>query len=91
MRAEKGEPIKIEMLCPVDLSKWEIQALWDQGICMDDWDYLLLIDRDEMVNDGDTWEPTYPVERLLTGSCSNEWYVGTFREKECGIGIAYHS
>lgn len=97
MKAKTGESIAMQLVCPSDLTGEEKDQLWGQDICMDDWDYMLLIDPDELIEDDPTseglpkWLPVLQIERLLTGRCSNEWYVGTFRGKEYGIGIAYHS
>ncbi len=78
------------------------QAMWDQGVCMDDWDYLLFFE------DGfETWmdesyksrrftceilPKDYELGRLLTGCCYNKWYpVTDFAGRKGIVGVAYHA
>ena len=80
------------ILMPEDLTPKEIDALDKQSVCMEDWDYMIVIDPAKLVkNDEGRWSVTdYTLERLLTGCCDNVWYKVKFRGRTCGIGIAYH-
>lgn len=71
----------------------ESELLWKQGVCLDDWDYLLVcpLDSVEKNNDGELQPKEYGLERMLTGCCHNTWYIATFRGNEVAIGVAYHS
>lgn len=88
------------------LTDEEVQELWDAGVCMDDWDYLILLPpsvlNEEPISytdwetgkekDGTRLTPVdYNLERMLTGCCSNKWYRAVFRGEERAIGVAYHS
>lgn len=85
----------LEMLTRLELTKDEIQSLWDQQVSMDDWDYLLVVNpKDVFSEESGEFHVhyAYPLERLLDGCCSNEWYgLINFRNKECFIGVAYHA
>jgi hypothetical protein len=85
--------MKIEMYANRELEKSEIEALWEQKVNMDDWDYMLVVSTDEMQIDSyGQVHSVYPLERLLSGCCSNEWYSPVrFRGNLVAIGIAYHA
>lgn len=124
-------------------SREDTDALWDLGVCMDDYDYVLIVHdtsflEEVQYEDTETeWEwfasvpeservwpkewlsPTsyrvldppyekgryverkiirtkyecqeYSMERLLTGSCSNKWYLVEWKGKQVAIGVAYHA
>lgn len=91
--------MRLELIA--NLSREEADALWDQGVNMDDWDYILVLPL-ETIREVDAtdwegkpireWEATdYTVERLLTGCCSNTFYKANFRGETVALGIAYHS
>jgi len=75
----------------------EVEYLWSQGVCLDDWDYMLLLPANcvrksnDASGDSDYVPTGYTIERLLTGCCSNTWYVVNFRGKRQAIGVAYHA
>lgn len=88
---------------PDDLSREEIDAFWHQGICMDDWDYMLLLDDpDRLLEPDDEEEPDeegrpryrcvdWNVERLLSPTYQSTWYSGTYQGKRYAIGVVYHA
>lgn len=80
----------------------EVKSLWNQGVCMDDWDYILVCPVDaleayEHVDEfeGGTLTKYRPkgsnLDRLLTGACDNYWYKINFRGQEVALGVAYHA
>jgi len=89
-----------------DLTKTEVEELRDKGVCLDDWDYMLVgpssIVKKEW-REGENWETgemkmvcefvpdSWTLERLLTGCYKNTWYQVEFRGKLVAIGVAYHS
>lgn len=89
--------MNIILLTPDEITDKDVQSFWDQGVCMDDWDYMFLLPSDtEMITtcyDNEmVMEPiNYTIQRLLNGSCENRWYMGFYKEEPCVIGIAYHS
>ena len=65
----------------IELTGLSNSELWDVGINLDDWDYGLCC------NDLD-----FDMERLLSGSCSNEQKIIKLKTgKRVKIGMAYHS
>lgn len=84
-----------------DLTKEDQDSFWSQGVDLDDWDYMILIEdpeekilrknNDGMYADGKFCPKDYDLERLLVGCCSNRWYKAKFREKKYAIGVAYHA
>lgn len=91
--------MQIELI--TNLDRAETDALWDQGVNMDDWDYILVLPVETIREvDSTDWEgkpckeyePTnLTVERLLTGCCANVFYKADFRGATVALGIAYHS
>ncbi len=76
-----------------------LAALWDQGVNLDDWDYMLVVPASALAtNEGGDTRPldygevgyTHDLECLLTGCYDNRWYVVAFRGSMVGIGVAYH-
>jgi hypothetical protein len=74
------------------------EAMWDQGIDLDDWDYAIILPISEMEcshhHDESvlTWMPKhYLFHQMLHGCCNNEWYSFKWDGAEFGIGLAYHS
>lgn len=116
--------------------------LWDQGVCMDDWDYAIICPPDVVVEEeypyeesewewfpfveekDRVWEkvqtsetswhyrgpdfskghyvtkevkkkrwtcPEYDLDRMLTGCCSNTWYLIEWNGEKKAIGVAYHA
>lgn len=84
-----------------DYTREEIRDFWDQGVDMDDWDYMILAPVDILEEvDATDWDGKpikrlvpkgYTFERLLTGCCHNKWYKATFRGIEYAVGVAYHA
>lgn len=89
--------MKFEFYEPYDLDEETIRDLWDQGINMDDWDYLLFFEATHTLKlpmefHQITLSPRNPnIERLLTGSYANKWWpIGNFQGRKGIIGVAYH-
>jgi len=91
--------MKIELLTSDDLTVAENEALWDSGVNLDDWDYLLVVPESSLaIREGGKYRPpyygedgyTHDLARLLTGCCDNLWYIVAFRGKTVGMGVAYH-
>lgn len=87
-----------------DLTAKEADEFWAQGVCMDDWDYMILVENPDEVlatyqeSDEEPGEEqtrytpkVYDFDRMLVGCCSNVWYRAKFRGKEYAIGVAYHA
>jgi len=83
-----------------DYDQDDVDSFWDQNICMDDWDYIILAPVNVLTEvDAKNWEDkpikkyvaSYPLERLRVGCCDNVWYKGTFRGVEYAVGVAYHA
>ena len=124
-------------------SREDTDALWDLGVCMDDYDYVLIVHdtsfltsveyeetetewewypsvpQDERVWPREQVSPTsyrvleppygkgryverrvtrtryesteYGMDRLLTGRCSNQWYLVEWKGEQVAIGVAYHA
>lgn len=87
--------IKFEM--HEKLSNHVIEALWEQEVNMDDWDYVLFVEneyKNQFIEerDGTLTPKNYDVEHLLHGCCDNKWYsVTDFFGKPGIIGVAYHA
>ena len=81
-----------------DLSEKYILSLSDQGVDVDDWDYLLFFPANgtrAILPYGFKEGPIEPKEnalgRLLNGSYKNVWYfVDNFMGRSGVIGVAYH-
>ena len=82
-----------------DLTREDVEALWQQVVNMDDWDYMLfcppeVVSKLETPGEYDQSEfgcKDWLLEKTLNGVCTNQWYRASFREKEWSIGVAYHS
>lgn len=89
-----------------ELDRETTDKLWAAGVCMDDWDFLLIsrdLDRFEEIEQTDDWEPNkkskvwtakgWYLNRILE-SCGNytyEWYRVQWEGKPAMIGVTYHS
>lgn len=79
------------------LERQDIEALWDQGVVMEDWDYMLIVPADILQEaedvDGETcWLPQdWYLGKLLIGVFRNRWYKACFHGKVVGVGVAYHA
>ena len=79
---------------PDDLTREEVESFWKQGVCMDDFDYMLLLPENTMMTDPyeEKVEPeNYYLSNLLQGCCYNHWYYANYQGAPYVIGIAYHS
>ena len=90
----KGIPITV--IQHGDLTQEEMDYFWDKGICLDDYDYMLVCPPNIIKKVVDQEEPcyepiSYTFERLLTGCFENKWYRVNFRGKKVALGIAYHA
>lgn len=80
-----------------DITTKVVLHLADQGVCMDDWDYMLFFETKYKREFPKEWdcgiEPrNYNVQQLLRGCCSNKWYVvDDFLGRKGFLGVAYHS
>jgi len=87
----------IHILRPADLTREQQDHFWSEGVCMDDWDYMVVapLDMIEPINEdgsGEAWHPnSYTLERLLDGVCSNEWYRAEVNGEDRAVGVAYHA
>lgn len=84
-----------------DLTREQIEALWGAGVCMDDWDYIIIgpasiLKRpcwyvaDDPDAD-DEWGPTsHYVAALLNGPCYDKWYRVELDGLPVAVGVAYH-
>jgi len=66
-----------------------IDALWDAGICMDDWDYLVVGPPD--ILDSQEEPLNYWHEQILRGCSSNRWYLVRLNGTQVAVGVAYHA
>ena len=82
--------MKIEYIEEIKDEK-EREYLWNEGVCLDDWDYMLVFEYNKKTFKSDNSPVQYNIERLLNGCCSNTWYRLNFRGSEKIIGVAYHS
>ena len=79
------------------LDRPDIDALWDQGVNLDDWDYMLIVPADTLQEaqdmDGEEcWLPRdWYLGELLIGVFRNRWYKARFHGKVVGVGVAYHA
>jgi len=83
-----------------DLTNDDVDSFWKQGVCMDDWDYIILAPVGELYEDEEldwqnkkvkVWRAEPTLSRLLTGCCDNTWYKAEFRGKMYAVGVSYHS
>lgn len=83
------------VLTPSELTREDIAAFWAQGVCMDDWDYVVLAPVTTLYADSSEssgyGQSEYVFERILVGCCSNDWHRATYRGVEYAVGVAYHS
>lgn len=58
--------------------------IWEKGICLDDWDYFIVIP---------SKKSTVPHiwDRLLSGSCCNGWRYVKTSKGNFHVGGAYHA
>ena len=92
----------IELLFPPDLTDDDRKSLRDQGVSMDDWDYIFLVPLDAIQratplfgdDDEEEWQPIdYQMDmHMLSARSAYEtaWHKVDFRGKEQGIGLRYH-
>jgi len=94
--------IKFEYYDTTELTDEERDALWEQDVCMDDWDYMLFHEAEGDLDEFEWIEPEefttcltpadFYIERLLNGSCYNRWYkVQNFKGRKGILGVAYHA
>ena len=88
--------MRAEVLTPDELTRKDIDSFWNQNVCMDDWDYIVLAPEKSIEQcegaEGLEYNPTeYTLERILVGCCSNRWYSAMFRGKKYAVGVAYHA
>lgn len=86
----------IEYLEHTDINQEEMEQFWRDGISLEDWDYMLLIPVEELVDvsgDGEDirWCPDFRIENMLRGPALNIWYKVEFRGKLQGVGVAFHA
>ena len=82
-----------------ELDRKETEELWDVGVCMDDWDYVVVSDplpEDEAVPYVPGFSLRLELDDLcaapaLTGCCYNTWYLVRFRGAVRVVGVAYHA
>jgi hypothetical protein len=65
--------------------------LREQEICMDDWDFMLIVDQDLLcVEEGKLRPDSYTLERLCTSCDDMQWFLIDLDNKKMGLGVAYH-
>lgn len=82
---------------PDCLDEDTIAELWDQGVNMEDWDYMLFFEAVHNIElprrfNKITLEPRNDnIAGLLRGCCANHWYpVINFKGRKGVLGVAYH-
>ncbi len=94
---EEKKPIKFEFYERETITDEELNKLSNQGVCTDDWDYMIFIEQKINIQEIDGFEITlkplsYNLCNLLRGCCTNTWYeVKNFYAKSGILGVAYHS
>jgi len=101
-----GEPYKALIIAGYeDLTDEDVAAFWEQGVSMDDWDVMVLIegpddvldawdDRSDDPSEVDTISYTpklYVIERMVDGRYETRWHKAEFRGRRYAVGVAYHS
>ena len=87
----------IRYICAGGLARPDIDALWNQGVNLDDWDYMLVVPADILEEseldsgEKDLQPQDWHIQQLLIGLCENKWYKVRFHGKTVGVGIAYHA
>ena len=76
----------------------ELNNLAKQKVDIDDWDYMIFFEAKFISKFPEGWsrfsiEPdNYSIQRLLSGSADNRWYlVEDFMGKKGFLGVAYHA
>jgi hypothetical protein len=90
--------MSVQLLFPEELTREEIEALWDQNVNMDDWDFLVL-DNPESLTQVPGWHNNrykhnnYQLDIILYRSSPYKytWYKAEFRGQLYAIGVAYHA
>ncbi len=105
-RPNKPSEIMKEVLKPLhifefyeDLPEEVNRSMSDQGVCMDDWDYLLFfpfLGKSALMPRGwcntDISPDNYNIDKMLHGCYKNVWkYVDDFGGRSGVVGVAYHS
>lgn len=80
----------------------EVKDLWDKGVDLDDWDYIIVLPPETLkessiinfyTKEKETMfeQKIDRLDRLLTGSCADTWYKVEFRGELRALGVAYHA
>lgn len=70
------------------LKKDELQALEQQGVDMDDWNFAVIFDEKHFIADYE--EPEYCIARVLGWSYQVKYYRVELNGQQVGIGVQYH-
>ena len=82
-----------------DINQNVQDSLWDQGISLDDVDYILITHNtvffynveNETIEEAQRVIPDdYDIERLINRADDNRWYRAGIDGKDVVVGIAYH-
>ena len=85
-----------------DINQIVQDSLWEQGISLDDVDYLLITDNTKLFHniENETLEALYEaqrvipddydIERLISRADDNRWYRAKIDGKDVVVGVAYH-
>ena len=85
-----------------DINQIVQDSLWEQGISLDDVDYLLITDNTKLFHniENETLEALYEaqrvipddydIERLINRADDNRWYRAKIDGKDVVVGVAYH-
>lgn len=92
--------LTLQLLRPEDVTREDSERFWDQGVCMDDWNYIVLAPPEVVETPADpeagscgelVGDFAEELERLLTGCYDNRWHLAQYRGQTYAVGVAYHS
>ena len=98
--------MKLEYFESDQLDKKTTKKLWRAGVCMDDWDFLIVtreLDKFEELEETDPYDDTKKIKvwtakgwylnRILEtgGSYKYEWHKIQWKGRPAMLGITYHS
>ena len=89
---ETNPPYNVKIITGYSqLTEDDLSSLREQGVCLDDWDYMIFVEHCKFYQTGHEIHPEdYQLDRLLGGCCGNTWYQLIFRGETGIMGVAYH-
>ena len=87
--------IEIKMLFDSDFTEKDRDNLRNQGVSLNDWDYMVIVEDDLgilfHIYEGE-WQPSINgLGSILNGVCENRWYKIKIGRKIVMVGVAYHA